>query len=152
MKLTILTPKLADPSQFEDLKTDSRFIMRGKIRKGSTFIDVVNVPTIMEMIGMASGGGPPGFAFIESNNEEYDHVLFVLAAPNQDIDFPCEARGVVQCLGMLFVALTITGCESFIDTTVESFKTLDESLLVLDLLVYEHPDLLKQRAFPRVSL
>jgi hypothetical protein len=152
VKLTILTPKLTDPSQFEDLKTNSRFVMRGKLRKGSTFLDVVNVPTIMEMVGMSSGGGPPGFSYIESDNEEYDHILFVLMAPNQSIGFPCEARGVVQCLGMLFLALTITGDEKFIDGAVDSFKTIDEDVMVLDLIVYEHPDLLKQRAFPRVGL
>lgn len=155
-ELLILQPAATKPEELEELKEDRPFVMYGTVPKGSMTIQVLTIPTIVDMIGFSSGGGPPGFAyFINPDEKEVEHCIWLLLAPgitfdvDEEIERMGEVLGVVMCLGVLLCGVEVRGDEAPIKKYLEYLKS--KGCMVFDVVPYKIPDLMKQRAFPHAT-
>lgn len=147
-ELVILTPNLTKPEQFEEVKEDRPFLMCGELPSGAEFIQMVSIPTVIDMFGLSSGGGPPGFAYlVDPEEEDKDGYIFLLLGPSMPIEFATNYQvvGVVHCLGMLLGAVQIRGSVKSMTSTVDKFRA--EGSPVFDMIRYHIPDIMKHRAF-----
>lgn len=153
-ELLILQPATAKPGELEELKEDKPFVMRGVLPAGAQFVQFLTIPTIVDMIGFSSGGGPPAFAYlINPKVSSVAHSLWFMVSPGAPFDLPTEGSlessflGVAQCLGMLFGAVHVVGEEGLIDALAKQFEDAGSS--IFQMVPYKTPDMLRQRVFPR---
>ncbi len=113
----IYMPKVT-AEDIEKLKSDQPFLMRVNLPIGSTFVDVCAVPSIVDMMGMSGGGGPPAFAYlIDPDQKETEKRLLMTAMPEHAFFWPPDdldvsvmpPLGVVQCMGMLLMCFQWRG-------------------------------------------
>lgn len=161
-QVMILMPFIADGDreQAERWRENKPFILRGSLPDGATFLAVCSIPTVIDMFGFSSSGGPPGIAYLVPDTETDKaprKYLWLLCAPNVAFEMPegdgCEtitttARGVVQFAGVLLGVLEVTGADESIEFLEESFEKLG---ILVDSRLYKVPELLKQRIFPRAA-
>ena len=155
-ELTILQPKVTKPEEMSKLREDKPFVMRGKLPYAAVFTNFLTIPTVIDMIGFSSGGGPPAFAYlIDPDSERFDHHLWFLVGPNIKFDLPqvdgasSAFLGVTQTLGMLLGAANVKSeSEQVINELVRGFEALGH--LVVEVMPYRIPSLLRG-AFPHAS-
>ncbi len=155
-ELVVLQPAATKPEELEEMKEDRPFVMRGALPIGALPVQAVTIPTIVDMIGFSSGGGPPGFAyFIDPTEERKQHYIWLLLAPGAQFDIDRtmelqgEVMGMVQCLGLLFCALEVKGEAEPVEQYLEHLR--EKGCMVFDMVPYAIPDLMKQRAFPHAG-
>lgn len=156
-ELCILQPAISKPEELEELKEDRPFVMRGSVPTGAQFVQVLTIPTIVDMVGFSSGGGPPAFAyFVDPRIEGHVSLLWFMVGPGFTFDWlddepllRAHFRGVVQSLGMLLGAVELSGPEHLIDAITGTFR--EAGSMVFQLIPYQIPVMFKRRAFPHGS-
>jgi len=157
-ELLILQPAASKPEELEELKENRPFVMRGTISSDARFVQLLTIPTIVDMVGFSSGGGPPGFAYlINPELSERTHALWFVVGPNLPFAMPDKQMedlegsflGVIQTLGMLLGAVEVRGSEEAISDLSGMF--LSAGSMVFDMVPYTVPDMVKKRFFPNVK-
>lgn len=156
-ELLILQPAATKPEELEELKEDRPFVMRGTIPAGAQFVQLLTIPTIVDMIGFSSGGGPPAFAYlVNPESTEMTQVLWFMVAPGvtfvvPDLEEELEGSflGVIQTLGMLLGAMEIRGGEEAVSDLTTMFSVAGS--MVFNMVPYKVPELVKKRFFPHAE-
>lgn len=153
-ELLILQPAATKPEELEELKEDRPFVVKGELPRGAEFVQLLSIPTIVDMVGFSSGGGPPGFAYLVSPMQGTVHTVWFLVGPNlpfvvpdrDDPELNGKFLGVVHVMGMLFGAVQMQGTESAIDRLLKGFEEADS--MIFKMVPYKIPDMMRRRYFP----
>lgn len=159
-RIRILTPCVG-PENIEALKENKPFLMRADLELGAQFIQVVSLPTLVDMLGFSGGGGAPAYGFLV-NEEQVDKelVLFISLAPNTPVYLPVldadatssmriedpnvrwAVLGITQSMGALLTHFILRG------PGVEEIIEEAEEVIVVDMVDYKIPELLRQKILP----
>jgi len=142
----VYMPKVT-PENIEQLKSDAPFLLRVDLPYGSSFVSATSIPSLVDMLGMSSGGGPPGFGYvIDPDEKKTSKHLLMTCMPEQAFFYPPTGlnvilveRGVVQCMGMLLMCFEWYGDD--IDE-LEQYLVAGGAM-ILDTQPYEVPAMLK---------
>jgi hypothetical protein len=148
----IYMPAIA-PADIEKFKTDKPFLLRADLPIGAAFVSVCSVPSIIDLLGMSGGGGPPAFAYLVDPDEpRSNRVLLTTHVPEEPFPQPPgqlrvvrAVRGVVQVMGMLLV------CFEWFGEDVWMLEELFEAAgcLIVDTQPYVIPPMLMQMALAK---
>lgn len=151
---------VADPSNLKRENLYEPAILIAKLPRASRFLSVISMPNILEVMGMGSGGGAPGFSVLipaMSLREPKQPLInrFIAAfPPNTDIRLSqplglyvgtAKSAGIV--LNYFEVVLDEATQNEPFEKLVEKFK--EKGFTALQLLPYETPEAIIQRATPR---
>ena len=141
----VYMPKVT-PENIETLKSDAPFLLRVDLPLGSSFVSATSIPSLVDMLGMSGGGGPPGFGYVINPDEKTTtkHLLMT-SLPEQAFFYPPTGlkvtlveRGVIQCMGMLLMCFEWYGED--IDELERGFSAA--GAVILDAQPYEVPAML----------
>jgi hypothetical protein len=159
-RVRILTPHVG-AENIEALKENKPFLMRAELELGAQFIQAVAVPTLVDMLGFSGSGGAPAYGFLVNEQEtEREQVLFISLAPNTPIHLPVQGDGlggmriedpdvrwavlgITMALGALLTHFILKG-----PGIAKIIENADGNAIVVDMLDYEIPDMLKQKILP----
>jgi hypothetical protein len=75
-RVSLHTP---DPKAISSETFKKPFILMGEFRQGATVLDVRSVPNLLDVMGMPSGGGPPGFSVLTNKAAPKGLTLTLIA-------------------------------------------------------------------------
>lgn len=147
-------PSLRDPKVAEELQKGSKpFVWKALIPEGSVYVGHASVPTLIDMLGFSSAGGPPAVAFLVDPAQKACKVhLFSAIAPGVRFESSSPsvawmaARGIVTISGALFVLTEHVAVGEGVNVD-ELFR--QAGAIVLESQEYAIPDVLKQQLFGR---
>ena len=154
-EIRIYMPHIVDAEQVAALKDNRPFLMKANVPIGASFLGVVAIPSIVDMMGFSGGGGPPAYAFaVNPDEHETEKYLFAAVMPNKVL--PAIATGMLQytplgvqqSVGILFGHFRLTG-PAVDDGAVED--TISEDGFVVDMIVYEPPPVLAAAYNPKMQ-
>jgi hypothetical protein len=128
-------PRALTPDTFK-----KPFILYFELRCGSGIMGVTPLPNVLDLLGMPSGGGPPGFTVLESRRYSGTSTRFIMGLlPGAEF---VESDGVFElgahigtCISMGLVVnyLELRGAKSLEDK---------EGYVLVPLIEYETPEVL----------
>ena len=161
-RIRILTPHVG-PENIEALKDNKPFIMRAELEVAAKFIQVIALPTLVDMLGFSGGGGPPAYGFlVGAGVTATKPVLFLsltpdtpfyLPPPLNRIDFGLgpvgnevlwEVLGITQSMGALLTHFMLRG--PGIGAYLAEAKS--EDIVVVNMIDYQIPELLQTKILP----
>lgn len=131
------------PDQVQLVKQENRpLFFRVLLPRGARFLGCHGIPTLVDLLGMTGGGGPPGFAFFIDTDEVSDLVLLGFTFPETPLSVEpprgttlhLEPLGIFQTMGMLLGGFMITGDVRDIIGNLEK-----SGALITDTISYEVP-------------
>jgi hypothetical protein len=156
-KVRILTPKVG-VENIESLKDNRPFLMRAQLELGAKFIQTAALPTLVDMLGFSGSGGAPAYGFlVGTGGTATKDVLFISLAPNTPIYLPdCakeldkekviywESLGITMAMGALLAHFMLDG--PGVAAVIAAAE--EEGAVVVDMMDYDIPGLLKQKILP----
>jgi hypothetical protein len=155
-RVSIYTPDAKCISQ-ETFKKP--FVLVGEVPCGSQFLDVRSLPNVLDVMGMPSGGGPPGFSVLNPKMGD-EHIKFparlVLIAgflPGADIVVKSKALNLAGHIGTCTTVGLVVNYFEFIlaegydgpnpEDAEEVARFIEENGYVpIQLVEYETPEIL----------
>lgn len=154
-EIRIYMPNIVDQKQIDALKSNKPFLMRANLPKHSSFVGVVSIPSLVDMLGFSGGGGPPGYAFaVDPEVTETKKVYFAAVMPNRPMPkfetgmVSYSALGVAQSVGILYGHFLLHG-PGVEDGTLE--RVVEQEGLIVDMITYEPPPSLRTLFNPKLQ-
>lgn len=115
-RVAVYTPDMKVISQ-ESFKKP--FILVGELPVGATILDVHPIPNILDVMGMPSGGGPPGFSVLEPTVRRVPELRLIAGfLPGAEITVKSKALWWAGVVGTcITVGLVVNYLEFLIEET-----------------------------------